>query len=52
MGRVTLVDQPGYFTGDNAGLTAPSSRQYQTGPIDAFDRLLLRLIEILQVQGG
>lgn len=52
MGRVTLVDQPGYFTGDNAGLAAPGTRQYETGPLDAFDRLLLRLIEILQVQGG
>lgn len=50
--RVTLLDQPGYFTGDNPGLAAPGARQYKTGPIDAFDRLLLRLIEILQVQGG
>jgi len=42
----------GYFTGDYTGLAAPGARQYETGPIDAFDRLLLRLIEILQVQGG
>ena len=42
----------GYFTGDNAGLAAPGARQYKTGSIDAFHRLLLRLIEILQVQGG
>lgn len=52
MCRVSLVDQPGYFTSDNAGLAAPGACQYEAGPIDAFDRLLLRLIEILQVQGG
>ena len=52
MGHVTLVNKPGYFTSDNAGLAAPGARQHETGPIDAFDRLLLRLIEILQVQGG
>ena len=52
MGCVTLLDQPGYFTGDYTGLAAPGARQYETGPIDAFDRLLLRLIEILQVQVG
>jgi len=51
-GCVTLVNQPGYFAGDNAGLTATGARQYKTGPIYAFDRLLLRFIEILQVQGG
>lgn len=52
MGCVTLLDQPGYLTGDYTGLAAPGTRQHETGPIDAFDRLLLRLIEILQVQGG
>ena len=48
---VTLLDQPCYFARDNAGFTTAGSGQHQAGPVDTFDRLLLRLIEILQVQG-
>ena len=48
---VTLLDKPGNLAGNNTGLAATGSGQYQAGQVDAFNRLLLRLIEVLQVQG-
>jgi hypothetical protein len=48
---VTLLDQPRYLARDNAGFSTAGAGQYQAGPVDTFNRLSLRLIEILQVQG-
>jgi hypothetical protein len=50
-GGIALFDQPGNFTRDDAGFSATGTRQYQAWPVNTFDRLLLRPVEILQVQG-
>ena len=47
---VTLPDQPCNLARDDAGFTTAGAGQHQTGPVNTFNRLLLRLIEILQVQ--
>ena len=48
---VTLLDQPCNLARDDAGFTTAGASQHQAGPVNTFNRLLLRLIEILQVQG-
>ena len=47
---VTLLDQPCNLAGDDTGFATAGAGQHQAGPVNAFNRLLLRLIEILQVQ--
>ncbi len=44
-------DQVGHAVREHARLAAAGARQHQARPVNAFDRLLLRFIEILQVQG-
>jgi hypothetical protein len=48
---VTLPKQPRDLARNNACFATAGTGEHQTGPVDTFDRLLLRLIEILQVQG-
>ena len=48
---VTLLDQPRNLARDDAGFSTAGAGQHQAGPVNTFHRLLLRLIEILQVQG-
>jgi hypothetical protein len=48
---MSFMNQPGDFTGDNAGLATAGAGQYQTRLIDTGDCLLLRRVEIFQVQG-
>ena len=50
-GGVSPPDQPGYLAGDDTSLAATGAGKNEAGPIDAFNRLLLRFIEVLQVQG-
>lgn len=48
---VTPMNQPGDLARDNTGFAATSAGQYQAGAIDAGNCLLLRRVEIFQVQG-
>ena len=48
---MTFLNEPGDFPGNNAGLAAAGSGQYQAGRIDTGDGLLLWRVEIFQVQG-
>ena len=48
---MTLVNQPGDFSGNDTSLAAAGACQYQAGLIDTGDCLLLRQVEIFQVQG-
>jgi len=48
---VTLLYQPRNLARDDAGFTTAGAGQHKAGPVNAFNRLLLRPIEILQVQG-
>jgi len=48
---IAMVDKPGDFAGDHTGFATAGASQHQAGPINTFNRLALRLIEIFQVQG-
>jgi len=48
---VTPLNQPGDLARDNTGFATTGAGQHQAGAIDAGNGLLLRRVEIFQVQG-
>jgi hypothetical protein len=51
LGRVSTVNQPGNFSGDDTGFTATGACQDQAGVVNTGHCLLLLRVEIFQVQG-
>ena len=48
---MTLMNQPGDLARDNTGFATTGTGQHQAGSIDTGHCLLLRRVEIFQVQG-
>ena len=51
LGSMTLMNQPGDLARDNTGFAATGTGQHEAGVIYAGHGLLLRWVEIFQVQG-
>src|SRR5690606_38687792 len=44
--QVTFLNKPGYFLRNNAGFTAASTSQHQTGPVNILDGFALAGVKI------